>query len=229
MLSKTVSLNGDTITYSFSNCTITGINSGNYSTIQTHCKLMVTAWSVTGTIPYIDLLSFPPNKNTTQFYAYTPNADRVIIEPYIVLEEFASYVFQKELGLEGYFYSGYPDFYDEQYKNTRYIKQLNTDDDCSSITTVLSIKSPQLFNENLAVVPNPFDNAISLNVIDLSEGNYHIRITSTLGVEVYTSEIIISSSNQQIELSNLPALTSGVYFLSLENESQVYSQKIVKQ
>jgi len=47
-------------------------------------------------------------------------------------------------------------------------------------------------------------------------------------MSVYTSELTISSANQQIDLSNLASLTTGIYFLSFENENQVYSQKLLK-
>jgi hypothetical protein len=231
VLSKTVSAHDDTIIYSFSKCHIDAINAGTYSTTQTHCELVVTACSVTGNFPYIDVLSFPPNKNTNQFYAYIPNQNRdsLTVTPAHVFEGFDTYTFQSGLGLKEFFYNGLPNDNNVTYKNTRYIKQANTDDDCGNLEITLSAKSSQPTNKNLVIAPNPFENSITLNTSNLNPGNCRIRIVSTLGIEVYTSETIISSSNQQLDISDLSALTAGIYFLSLENESKLYSQKIIKQ
>ena len=140
-----------------------------------------------------------------------------------------NYTYVIGLGLESFIFGGSYDNEPEYYINTAYIKQSNTDDDCASSETILDTKTLHASSTNLVVAPNPFDNEISLNATNLNQGNWTVRITSALGVEVYNSTMVISSSDQKIDLSNFPALTSGIYFLSLENESQVYSQKIVKQ
>ena len=232
VISKTTSSTGDTITYMFRKCHIDALNGKYYSTSQTHCELVVTACSVTGSFPYIGPLSFPTNK-TGALFAFGPaiyNND-LIISPPFVSENFPVYIFQKNLGLKKYTYS--PDYYHDYlyyvYTNLQYIKQSNINDDCDGLETILDTKTLHALSANLVVAPNPFDNEISLNATNLSQGNWTVRITSGLGVEVYNSTMVISSSDQKNDLSNLPALTSGIYFLSLENESQVYSQKIVKQ
>jgi hypothetical protein len=231
VISKTISSHGDTITYSLSKCHIDAINGNNYSTTQTHCELVVTTNSVTGNLPYIEPLSFPPNK-TGQFFAFAPDMNtnnELDIAPPFVFEGFATYTFKKGLGLKEYYYNGLPNDDNVYYINTRYIKQSNTDDDCAIVATILDTKTLHASSSNLVVAPNPFDHSIAFTATHLSQGIWTVRVTSALGVEVYASKIIISSSNQQIDLANLPALTAGIYFLSFENESQVYSQKIVKQ
>lgn len=232
VISKTISLNTDTIKYRFSVCHIDAVNGNSYSSTQHHCELVVTACSVTGGIPYTDVLSFPPNKYGG-FYAYAPgmynNSNYLLIAPPMIFEYFPEYSFTKSRGLTNYTFNGGMDYDFVYYINIGYLKQANLDDDCDGLETILDTKTLHASSANLTIAPNPFDNTISLNATDLSLGNWTVRITSALGVEVYTSKMIISSSNQQIDLSNLPALTAGIYFLSLENENQVYNQKIVKQ
>lgn len=228
VLTKTVSADGDTIRYQLSKCHVNAIDNGVYSMTQTHCTLTVTAFSVTGDFPYIGLLSLPTNKNTTMLFAYEAYRGGLYIVPDVVFEGFPSYTFTRGLGLSQYYYNGAPNYDDRFYRNIEYIKQSNTDDDCSSIQTILAVKSSQAISENLMVAPNPFENSISLNTSNLLPGNSHLRIVSSLGVEVYTSEAAVSSSNQQLDLSGLSSLSTGVYFLFVENEGRLYSQKIIK-
>jgi hypothetical protein len=231
VLSKTISSQRDTVTYSLSNCHIDAINSGVYSTTQTHCELVVTAYSVKGAFPYIDILSFPPNQ-TRDFFSFAPDMYNIkgmlIIEFPMVFEGFPTYTFKIGLGFEKYYFNGLPNYNDVTYENIKYIKQSNTNDDCSGLEKTLATTSNHISNGNILIAPNPFDNSLLLNTSNLGVGNWNLRIISALGVSVYTSEIMISSANQQIDLSNLTDLTAGIYFLSFENESQVYSQKIVK-
>ena len=228
VLTKTVSANSDTVRYEFSKCHVDAINNGVYSMTQTHGTLTVTAFSVTGGFPYIELLSLPTNKNNVMLFAYYVYTGGLNIIPDVVFEGFPTYTFTNALGLNQYYYSGAPNYNDRFYRNMGHIKQLNTDDDCSSIQTILDTKTLHASSANLVVAPNPFDHTLSLTASDLKPGSWTVRIVSALGVEVYTSVMVISSSDQQIDLANLTALNSGIYFLSLENESQVYSQKIVK-
>jgi len=227
VLSKTISLDGDTIRYSLIKCHIDAVNGTTYSTTQTYCGIVVTTLSVTGNFPYISLLSFPTNKND----AYALNMyNNVLTIAYPFVHDYnPTYTYVKGLGFYSFIFHGGLYYNPKYYINTAYIKQSNTDDDCASSETILDTKTLDASSANLLVAPNPFDNVISLNATNLSQGNWTVRITSALGVEAYTSTMIISSSNQEIDLSNLPALTAGIYFLSLENESQVHSQKIVKQ
>lgn len=232
VISKTISLHDDTITYSLSKCHIDGNNGDNYLTTQTHCDLVVTACSVTGNFPYIGPLSFPTNKNGT-LLAFAPakfNNDLSIAAPYGI-DIITLYIFQKNLGLKKYTYSyniDYNNNYYSQYLNLQYIKQSNINDDCDGLETILDTKTLHATSSNLVVAPNPFDDSFALTATDLSQGSWNVRITSALGVEVYSSALVISSSNQQLDLSNLPVLNAGIYFLSLENDTHVYSQKIIK-
>lgn len=230
VLSKTISLHGDTIRYSLNKCHIDAVNGTTYSTTQTHCWLVVTAFAVTGNFPYIAPLSFPTNKigGFLAFALDMNDAELTIANPFVSNYN-PSYTFQIGLGFKEYSFHGGVNYDPIYYINTQYIKQSNIDDDCDGLETILDTKTLHASSANLVVAPNPFDNSISFNATNLSQGNWTVRIVSALGIEVYTSAMTISSSNQLLGLSNLPALTSGIYFLSLENENQIYSQKIVKQ
>ena len=237
VLTKIISLNGDTVTYLFSLCHIDAFDGSIYSTNQTHCKLIVTECSVNGDFPYTYPLTFPPNKYG-EYLTFAPNMNNnrsLLIAPPMVFEApVSSYSFQIGSGLSSYSFSGNSGFNDgmplpsKGYANIRYIKQSILDDDCNGLELILDTKNLQTSSGKLLVSPNPFENSILLNASNLTVGNWNLRIVSTLGVEVHTSSIVISSSNQEIDLSNLPALTAGIYFLTLENEGQVYIQKIVK-
>jgi len=229
VISKTISLDTDTITYNFSVCHIDAINGKSYSTTHRNGALVVTAYSVIGSIPYIDVLSFPTNKYGP-FYAYAPrlyNNNLMVYPPYI-FEYFSGYSFVKNRGLTNYTFSGGMDYNFRYYIMCGYTKQTNLDDDCNDLEKILDIQTLHASSSNLMVAPNPFDHALSLTVSDLTPGSWTVRIVSALGVEVFTSTLVISSSNQPIDLPGVTALNSGMYFLSLENENQVYSQKIVK-
>lgn len=232
VISKTISLNMDTIKYRFSVCHIDAVNGNSYSSTQHHCELVVNECSVIGNFPYIDVLSFPPNKYGG-FYAYAPgmhnNSNHLLIAPPMVFESFPEYSFFKGRGLTNHTFNGGYDYNFVYYINIGYLKQANLDDHCDGLETILDTKTLHASSSNLVIAPNPFDNTISLNATGLSQGHWKVRIVSALGVEVYTSAMHISSSNQQIDLSNLPVLSAGIYFLSLENDSQVHSKKIVKQ
>ncbi len=235
VLSKTISLNGDTITYSFSRCHIDAVSGNAYSTTQSHCELIVTECSVLGNFPYTSVLSFPTNKSQVfcaiaSDFRFNLNDNPVlyITLPYVFEQSFSSYIFQKDIGLGMYNFNGGMYYPNTSYSRIQYLKQPNIDDNCDNIEILMDTKTLHASSTNVIVAPNPFDHALSLTASDLKPGSWNVRIVSALGVEVYTSTIIISSSNQQIDLANLTALNSGIYFLSLENESQVYSQKIVK-
>jgi hypothetical protein len=139
VLSKTISSNGDTVTYSFSKCHIDAINSGTYTTTQTHCEMTVTACSVTGTFPYIDLLIFP----LPDGYIFYPTIDGFVITLSDPFEDIPTYTFQIGLGLKRYDFNGLPNDNNITYKNTAYIKQSNIDDNCRAVETILATTSKQ--------------------------------------------------------------------------------------
>ncbi len=231
VISKTISDNADTIIYSFSVCHLDDrddYDKNFYETTQFHCRIRVTAHSVTGNFPYLDSLSF---RSTSSHYVHAVGVfgiNSMIFAPARTFEYDRIFRYAKGLGLQKYSLTGGMDYDDELYENIRYIKQSNADDDCN-LSIILSAKSLHASSGNLSVAPNPFKESISLNASDLNPGKWNIRIVSAFGVEVYTSEAFISSSNQQIDISGLPTLTTGMYFLSVENDSQVYTQKIIKQ
>lgn len=102
VLSKTISLNGDTVTYLFSNCHIDAFNGGVYSTTQGYRTLIVTECSVIGNFPYTGPLSFPPNKYGA-FYSFAPgmyNEGNLMIGPPRFFEApFLSIRFKKTMDL----------------------------------------------------------------------------------------------------------------------------------
>lgn len=230
VISKTISDDADTITYSFSVCHLgdrDDYHKNFYETTQTHCAIRVTAHSVTGNFPYLEPLTFVSISSRFVHAVGLFGINSMVFAPVRTFEYDRTFKYTKGLGLQQYSRSGGMDYDDQLYQNIRYIKQSNIDDDCN-LSIILSAKSLHASSGNLLVAPNPFKESISLNASDLNPGKWNIRIVSALGVEVYTSEVRISSSNQQIDMSNLPTLTTGMYFLSVENDSQVYSQKIVK-
>lgn len=75
---------------------------------------------------------------------------------------------------------------------------------------------------SLIVSPNPFENEISISLVESNKTNVHIRIYSTTGSIVY--EGFVSTGNTL----NLQDLNKGIYFLQAEFKEGVVQTRILK-
>jgi len=86
---------------------------------------------------------------------------------------------------------------------------------------------PNAISENaintVSVSPNPSNGLVSIQS-ELLEGNCIVNVTNILGDIIYSEEKKASSSNNKIDLSNLP---KGVYIFSISNGISTGTQRIV--
>jgi len=75
-----------------------------------------------------------------------------------------------------------------------------------------------------SVFPNPTDGKISIDFKETSQ-NCKITILNNLGQEVYNEEEINTSSG--IKTIDISQLKNGIYFLNVELDSKIHTQKIV--
>lgn len=85
---------------------------------------------------------------------------------------------------------------------------------CGNSTSVKETKA-----KNISVYPNPADGRI---FVDLETNDFSYSLTNALGQEYLQGNNLTNG----IDVSNLKP---GIYFLSLNNGSEYYSQKIIKQ
>ena len=77
---------------------------------------------------------------------------------------------------------------------------------------------------NFRVYPNPTTGELTINNEQLTINN--VEIYDIYGKKLSFNHLIISSSNHQINISHFPA---GIYFLRIQTENKMITQKIIKQ
>ena len=97
----------------------------------------------------------------------------------------------------------------------------------SSITVVVSSVEDLEVVENLFIAPNPFSDAIRVKFNSSEKADYTLRILNVNGKEMHSEEF--TADGISTRTLSLPSLTSGVYFLHLENEEGEFVQKLIKE
>lgn len=92
----------------------------------------------------------------------------------------------------------------------------------STCDTLLTISENESEEQQVTIFPNPFSNIIKLNHLP-DKGK--LTIENLLG-EIVFSETLTSKMQEEI---NLHFLSSGMYFLNIENNGNSYTKKIIKQ
>jgi photosystem II stability/assembly factor-like uncharacterized protein len=75
--------------------------------------------------------------------------------------------------------------------------------------------------KSLNVYPNPTQGNVNIELPDNFNGNYTIDVYSLSGSKVYSK--LVNKNDNQV---NLESLNNGMYIIRLENDGNVYSQKI---
>lgn len=103
------------------------------------------------------------------------------------------------------------------YKNQHY--------DCPVITT--NVKEADKDNLDIFIYPNPSEGVFQMQLNQLRMlQNFQIEIFNAIGTKVYQFNklTIQESGNFEIDISDHPA---GIYFVKVQNENRMYSEKII--
>ena len=81
------------------------------------------------------------------------------------------------------------------------------------------------FNGTLSIYPNPSNGIFTLDLINVNDGKYSIKVDNLLGEQVYTElRTVYNTSSETLDLSNL---SKGVYMINLTNNDTSISRKII--
>lgn len=83
----------------------------------------------------------------------------------------------------------------------------------------------QISSADIKVYPNPNSGQFFIQFDHLSNADYTIRLTGLLGQLIYENRINVTKN--QVEELLLNDLSSGVYFLSIDNGSQINSYRLI--
>jgi len=93
-----------------------------------------------------------------------------------------------------------------------------------SLNRISDIKNPLSFN---FVAPVPVIDAAQVSFNSLSEGEINIQLHDVTG-RLVNSQVIMAISGSNNFVLDLAAVSSGIYFLTLTNDSDIISTKLVK-
>lgn len=79
------------------------------------------------------------------------------------------------------------------------------------------------------IFPNPFINRFTLSFGTTKTASATLSIRNSTGLLVYSKEINVTKGNNSIVMNNLPALPTGMYFLSVNNEEINLNGRLQKQ
>jgi len=93
----------------------------------------------------------------------------------------------------------------------------------AACTSYLGIEKYDFGTDQVAVYPNPFIDAVNVNVKNAGE-TLSVKVTDQLGKVVFENTV---NQIDQMKL-NLGGLSSGVYFVSVTSGNNHYTQKLIK-
>ena len=80
----------------------------------------------------------------------------------------------------------------------------------------------------IEVFPNPFSSNFTASFSASKTSNATLVLRNTIGQPVFQQIIKVNKGNNSIMISNLPALNTGVYYLSISNDDINYNSKLQK-
>ena len=93
----------------------------------------------------------------------------------------------------------------------------------AACTSYLGIEKYDFGSDQVAVYPNPFIDAVSINVKNAGE-TLSVRITDQLGKVIFENK---ATQTNEMKL-NLGELSEGVYFVTVTTGNNQYTQKLIK-
>jgi hypothetical protein len=91
-------------------------------------------------------------------------------------------------------------------------------------SNIVIVSANDANNTNIDVYPNPFNNNVTVSLVDNTPAT--IEVVSLQGVSVYNAT---TNSTNSFAHVNLTQLTSGVYFIKVTQNGNTTVQKLVKQ
>jgi hypothetical protein len=76
--------------------------------------------------------------------------------------------------------------------------------------------------------PNPFEDAITLNIESEVSGDLHVVVKDLFGKTVAAQTVVTAKGNTVLTLDELSHLANGIYFLQVEQHGQVQNFKVTK-
>lgn len=98
-------------------------------------------------------------------------------------------------------------------------------DGTSSFSRVIKVNKGGKNDVN--VYPNPVDKVLHIDLILASKSEYYLTVSNIIG-ETLLSESGISAQGFDQKLIDLSSLPSGIYFLTLQSEGEVWVEKFIK-
>ena len=92
---------------------------------------------------------------------------------------------------------------------------------------IIATESPSI-NHKIKIYPNPFSTNFQVELDLTHSGTTIIQLTDTKGQLVYKKEYDTYSNHQVLEMKDINALASGVYFLTISTPDGVGHQKVLK-
>ena len=92
---------------------------------------------------------------------------------------------------------------------------------CSGIETVKLLS-------DITVYPNPFYDAITIEINSKKDGNLNLRMVDVLGKTVTSEELNLNGGANKLVIHPEEQLSLGIYFVELRVENEVHSFKLIK-
>lgn len=87
---------------------------------------------------------------------------------------------------------------------------------------MISLKTS--IHKNITCFPNPFNDELKINCSDLKNEIVNLRIYNSIGELIKNKNIKVG---KQLSI-NTTSLNSGVYFIELISDKEIYSAKLIK-
>jgi hypothetical protein len=99
-----------------------------------------------------------------------------------------------------------------------------------ALTMVNSIQPRDVFKDELLPInPNPFQDEITIPFYTVENKITVISITDISGKYIFTNNFrTFKMAVNNLQISELNMLGSGIYFIAVKTENQIFNQKIIK-
>ncbi len=95
-------------------------------------------------------------------------------------------------------------------------------------SNIVSVNIEEMFEEEIAVYPNPFSDKTGVLISASNNGNVTLEIVDILGRTVATQTNAIVAGSQYLPVNGLSQLNSGVYFIRVYNGKSMSTIKVQK-